>query len=539
MLLVTLLADRTLFLSRCGLAQSPDALQEIAETTLQQLGWPAPQPPVATRVQLDNDCLRFIGQHPDLPDPWGKIRAGQLPAIFFSYRQGDPRLPRPSPLGEPDRDRLAQPIPGTATVHLDGQGRLLSLAIGVDSPAPDRAPSVPTNWHVLFEAAGLQWKDFGEVATTRLPPVFADEVRAWQAPHPADPKLRLGILAAAHQGRIVFFDVAQPWAQARPEAMTALSGPNSRFVIVRASLWLFAIGVATALAWYNVRRGYTDLLGAWRISAIVMFLAALHWLLGARHTFAAAEELTVGFLWLNVIVFSGVTAGVAFLAVEPAARRWWPWSIISARRLLAGRWTDREIWADLLLGLVVGLGAVAMRQLLTLVGRLFGLTDSGLNDFDLGQDLLASFGLRYKAAILINALLLAVIEALLLLSLVVGLKRLTRSTWAAAAVLVITLASLAVFGRGAVSAADWIVRTLLWTITAWLLIRVGLLGTIGAFTTYYVVNNTPITLDFNAWYAPTSFFVQATFIVALVACWRLARPIVVMTQTVSGKKMNR
>ncbi|HMC10266.1 MAG TPA: serine/threonine-protein kinase, partial [Pirellulaceae bacterium] len=109
LLLVTLLADRTLFLSRCGLAKSPDALQEIAEKTLVQLGWPAPQPPIATGVRLDNLCLQFIGQHAEFSDPWDKIHAGRFPAVFFSYRRGDPRLPRPSPLGEPDRDRLTQP----------------------------------------------------------------------------------------------------------------------------------------------------------------------------------------------------------------------------------------------------------------------------------------------------------------------------------------------------------------------------------------------------------------------------------------------
>src|SRR4030095_575319 len=131
-----------------------------------------------------------------------------------------------------------------------------------------------------------------------------------------------------------------------------------------------------------------------------------------------AEELAVGWLWLNVIVFFGATAGVAYLAVEPPVRRWWPWSIITTRRLLAGRLADRDVWAEVLLGLVVGLAAVALRQLSVLISELLGWPASGLNDFDLGQDLLDCFGLRYKAGVFLTALLFAVVQAPLLFSLI-------------------------------------------------------------------------------------------------------------------------
>jgi len=62
-----------------------------------------------------------------------------------------------------------------------------------------------------------------------------------------------------------------------------------------------------------------------------------------------------------MIVLCGAIGGVAYLAVEPAARRWWPWSLITTRRLLDGRLRDRAIWADGLLGIVVGLASVCLR----------------------------------------------------------------------------------------------------------------------------------------------------------------------------------
>jgi predicted Ser/Thr protein kinase len=525
LLIVALLADRTLFLSRCGLVKSPVALQEIAEKMLQRLGHAVPQSPVLTGVTLDTDCLQFIGRHAATPDLWSKVRAGEIPAVFFWYRQGDPRLPRPAPLGEPAWERLAQPIPGTATVRLDGRGKLLSLQVAGSGPDADTSRPPAVNWPALFESAALDFSAFREVSARRWPPLFADEVHAWEGPFPADPELPLQITAATLRGRLVFFDVDQPWEQSQPfDALIGFSGQLSRFVMVRTALWLAALGFAARLAWRNVRRGHADWQAAWRVAAGVMILAASDWLLGARHTFVAAEELAVGWLWLNVIVFFGATAGVAYLAVEPPTRRWWPWSIITTRRLLAGRLADRDVWAEVFLGLVIGLVAVALRQLSALVSDLLGWPASGLNDFDLGQDLLDSFGLRYKAAVFLTALLLAVIQALLLLSLVVALKRLTKSTLASAVLLVAVLATLAVLGRGAATPADWLVRAMLWGIAAWLLIRRGLLATIAALVTFYSVNNTPLTLNYAAWFAPTGYFILGTIVLALIVCWRLARP---------------
>src|SRR5205807_9633148 len=102
-----------------------------------------------------------------------------------------------------------------------------------------------------------------------------------------------------------------------------------------------------------------------------------------------------------------------------------PWSIVTLRRLLDGRFADRRIWADALLGLVVGLGSLLLRQTCTLANQVLGVPVSGLNDFDPGQNLLDHFGLRYKFAVFVSALLLAVLESLLVLALVIALKRAT------------------------------------------------------------------------------------------------------------------
>jgi len=111
-----------------------------------------------------------------------------------------------------------------------------------------------------------------------------------------------------------------------------------------------------------------------------------------------------------------------------------------------------------------------------------------------------------------------------LLSLVVGLKWLTKSTLAAALLLVAALATLAVLGRGTATPADWLVRAMLWGLAAWLLIRRGLLATIASLVTFYAINNTPLTLNHAAWFAPTGYVILGTIVLALIACWHLARP---------------
>jgi hypothetical protein len=538
LLAIILLADQTLFLSRCGLVKSPDALREIAEQTLVMMGHQAPVGPILTGVALDSHCLQFVRAHPQSPTAWNRVTTGEIPAVFYWYRQGDPRLPRPAPLGGNDWDRITQPTPGTATVRLDGRGKLLRALIAQTSPN-SRSPGSGIDWSRFFEAADLKWAAFEPTAVTRWPPLFAADVHAWEGPFAANSSLRVKVTAASLRNEVVFFEVEQPWERGRPRESSAFAGNQaSQFVAARTALWLVAIAVAAVLAWQHTRNGRGDWAGAKRITVAVLVLASCVGLLGSRHNLVLAEELTAGHLWLNVIVFSSVIAGMAYLAVEPLARRWWPWSIITARRLLEGRVRDPAIWAEVQLGIVVGLGAVLVRQLGTLVNQQLGVAVSGLNDFDIGQNLLDHFVTPYKIVPVASALQWGVIESLLLLTLVVALKRVLKSTLAAAALAVLLLASLAIVGRGLVSPVDWLTRTLLCAITTWLLLRHGLLAAIAAVTTFYIVNNSPITLFWSAWYAPTGYFVAALLTIVLVVCWRLSRTTIAATTRSSAALAN-
>jgi hypothetical protein len=525
--IVFLLADRTMFLTRCGLVKSPQALEEIAEQLLTGLGHAAPVSPVLTGVSLDTDCLQFMRTHAaaggSAASAWQGIAAGEIPAVVFSYRQADPKLPRPSLFIEGQRPTARAVERGSALVRLSGKGNLLSLQVATS--APEEAPATrPLPWRSLFQLAGLQWADFRETAPSRWPPEFADGVQAWEGPLAIDPNITVRVTGASIGGRVVFFEVEQPWEASGAEGEIARVGRQySRFVALRTALWLVAIGVACVLAFRHVRLGHADWRGAWRVTACTLLLATLNWLCGSRHTLDVAEELATAVAWICTIVTSGAIAGVAYLAVEPAGRRWWPYSLITARRALDGQLLDRGVWADGLLGMVVGVSAILLRQACTLVNQWLGVTVSGLNDFDPSQNLLDHFGLRYKIAVFVTSLLMALLESLLLLTLVVALKRLTKSTIVAGVLLVMLLAAVAIVGRGIVSPVDWLARTLLLSLAAWVIIRFGLTAAFAALATYYSVNNSPLTLDFTNWYAGTGLAVVATVAVGLVVCWRLGR----------------
>jgi hypothetical protein len=62
------------------------------------------------------------------------------------------------------------------------------------------------------------------------------------------------------------------------------------------------------------------------------------------------------------------------------------------------------------------------------------------------------------------------------------------------------------------------------SISAWLLLRFGLLATIAALSAFYAVNNAPLTTDWSRWFAPTALATTMIIAASIVCCWRLSRP---------------
>ena len=82
-------------------------------------------------------------------------------------------------------------------------------------------------------------------------------------------------------------------------------------------------------------------------------------LLEAHHAIVRAEV----FIVIGALSWSLFIAGstwLLYVALEPYVRRHWPQALIAWTRLLAGRWRDRRVGRDLLIGAVAGLATVVL-----------------------------------------------------------------------------------------------------------------------------------------------------------------------------------
>src|SRR5262249_33504339 len=137
-------------------------------------------------------------------------------------------------------------------------GKLLFLQVGATEMA-DRAASPPIDWSEVFKLAGLNLSEFREAKATRPPPVFADEVHHWEHPYPPYDKASQKVMAASLVGRLVYFEVTQPWRTSSETSGQHFRGSQaSRFLAIRAALWLCAIGIATGMAWRHAIQGVVD-----------------------------------------------------------------------------------------------------------------------------------------------------------------------------------------------------------------------------------------------------------------------------------------
>ena len=90
-------------------------------------------------------------------------------------------------------------------------------------------------------------------------------------------------------------------------------------------------------------------------------------LLEAHHTFTGAEVFVVTGA-LSWALFVAAFTWLSYVALEPYVRRHWPHALIGWTRLLAGRWRDRRVGRDLLIGALVGLAGVVIDRVAAALG---------------------------------------------------------------------------------------------------------------------------------------------------------------------------
>ncbi|HYC90336.1 MAG TPA: serine/threonine-protein kinase [Thermoanaerobaculia bacterium] len=236
--------------------------------------------------------------------------------------------------------------PGWATVEVDERGRLAALLAAPDTNWKAKA----LDWRPLLDAAGVDAASLRPAAPRNVPVAAFDARAAWIGTYRRE-RTPIRLEAAAWKGTPVFFTISAP--DDRPPPPPAFGNPSAeRFMF---GLQFIVGAIAVVLAVRNVRSRRGDRQGAVRAALAVFVLGALEafFRTAARSgALAAASDPA----WL----FGQATATalfvlVAYLALEPLARRRWPELLIAWARLAAGRVRDPLVARHVLIGIIAGI----------------------------------------------------------------------------------------------------------------------------------------------------------------------------------------
>ncbi len=457
--------------------------------------------------------------------PEGRLRLAVHSAaeLVFWYRQSPEKLApsevrnvmlgaaRVTPNDPPPGDS------GMVLVVLDLSGRLLLFAAtpehrSTGEPPPQTAKGDP--WDEFFRRALLDPTQMVGAEPVIESLFQTDEGSAWSAPHHDGGEDAVHVDALAWDGRPLFFAVRQT---AEEGTVPLHSDIVVREAVVTNSLrivFLLITFVAIPVAWLNARAGRSDRTGAMRLAIFVVVIQFGGWVLRAKHVSDFNTELlNVCLAGLHAIGIAAVL-GVFYIALEPLARRYWPDMLITWSRVLSLRWRDPTVGQHVLVGVCVGCfwAVIGAGEMAVVSGVGWEVRASLLADV-VANNLL---GGRIALAGYVGALTYAMFRGLLFLLLLAVLRALLRRPRLAAVIAGVIIASMTM-PRGAHVLTSWLAIGIGGVaVGVWVMIRYGLLTLTVALYVAFVLNTSPITLDFHVWYADLSLSVLA-IVVALGA----------------------
>jgi serine/threonine-protein kinase len=446
----------------------------------------------------DEDYLRFAREQ---KTPSAHLYAPYPPAVFFWSRQSPHYFTNPDLDYEIDSFHRETLQPGMQAVVLDSGGRLLEFAAQPSADTRVEHGASAFDWSRLFAAAGLDAARF-QTVPSKMSPIYPFDTRAaWTGSMDGAQEVR--VEAAAFEGRPVSFRVLGPWAH--PNEPSAFS--SSFFGGVPAPLYIlfaFALpGAAGLLAWRNARNSRGDRQGAFRLASFLFLVTLLESIIGLHHV-PTVTEFSRLFAVMEYAVTLGALGWLMYMAFEPQVRKRAPASLISWNRLLAGRFRDPVVGGHLLEGIAYGTVALCAMTFLSFMtfGAIFRpqLPWSNAGLFSL-----------------LCWLLVETIPAGLGVSLIMNLISIAvQRRWLAAVlfVFVMTLVLTPTFGQPSLAATA---RLVIWhTLLAVTLIRSGVLATVVALYTAFVIEIFPLTTNWSAWYAPAALLAIAALVALAV-----------------------
>jgi predicted Ser/Thr protein kinase len=506
-------------LEKMQLEYSPEVLAQKAREVVQKVGGSAHPADSVYGLRWEEDFINQVKKD-DKPRPdWPAVLAQRPNLLRFWYRQSLTPLTAETfhdDLLTPGVVGLDDPPPTEAAmvrVDLDSQGRLLyyeRMPAQLQKPLTD--PPKPVDWSALFSAAGL---DTAQLQPTEARWTFlaaSDTRAAWTGTWPGSNR-SLRVEAAAMRGRPVVFSLIGGWPSEDRAAEDPKTAGQQIAVLILAALALVFLGGAALLARRNLRDNRGDRRGALRLAVFVFWVQMALWLCRGHFT-ASIGTFGIFLLAVCTSVFAAVVVWGVYIAIEPYVRRRWPQTLIGWSAVLTGRFRDAVVGRDVLIGVLAGVGFAAMAGVVNLVFHHSG-------DAPIRVTPEALLGLRSALGIGVALLPGAVRNALLFLFLLFLLRAVFRNQWVAAAVFGLIFAAVGFFG-GDQAWVTAIEAFLAFALTAFLLLRWGLLALIGEYFANNVFNAIPFTSHTSAWYFGYSIFMLAAILGLAVWGFRTA-----------------
>jgi serine/threonine-protein kinase len=349
----------------------------------------------------------------------------------------------------------------------------------------------------MLTRAGFDPAKWRAVTPERNPPIYANARAAWEGTWPTAPAVPVRLEAAALDGKPVYFEAVFPWTPP-PSTPSPLLTPNQRAanlsILVALAVTILS---AAVFAQRNVRAGRGDRRGARRLSAFVFIAVFVSWFFGESHV-ATVWEVALVVMALAASLLTAAFCWMAYLAAEPFLRRHSPEVLISWTRLLAGELRDPLVGRDVLIGCAAG-PLVAAAAIVSLVLPEWRGQPASVVFADFYG---VVYGIQAVVPLLVWRAAQAVVAGLLCVFLLLVLRLVLRSPWAAAAVFVFGTSAIFGFAAG----TDHFVITFSSSVInlaafVWLIVRFGLLAAVAQFYVWGLFIFFPVTGDLSAWYA--------------------------------------
>ncbi len=498
LLAILVMFQRVMMINRVPPAKSPAALQDRAEEALHRLGYGDGVVGRASGMGVSMDFARYVDSTTQAPDRWNLLRGGR-PETFLLWHRTSPRTL--VPWGSENQVHGTNPplgIAGMTLVVVDGSGRL-SEFLAVPQPLVADNVARVMDWSVLFSAAGLDIAAYKPVEPGWVPPVFADERRAWEGPLPEHPGQTFRVEAGAMRGRPVFFSLTGPWSRSARASQPLPQTGFSLFLAQVSGLVMPGLMLAAALlAWHNVRAGRGDRRGASRAVAILFVLEIAGWLLGSQHTGVIGQDVQRLFGAVARALFDSALLWLTYLGLEPYIRRFSPDSLIGWTRLIDGRWRDPQVASDTLVGICAGLAMTVLYAAHNLIPPLLGrpepmpLTPADPN---------VLFGVRFVLGKMLTQVGSAISSGMLAVCGVVTLLIFLKRKWAAhlASSLIFVWVVIAGMFPSGTPVLDVIIGLGIIGIWTGVILNAGLLATVVGLATHFILLRAPITVELSSW----------------------------------------